>query len=269
VEDTATTQQRLRDLPSRVGIYLLLAMGLFEGAGLATVWTKLVAGLAGLPVAAPSEKALRDLRRRVGPAPVKALFEVLAGPLAQPGTRGVRYRRWRTVSFDGCCSLKVPDHERNRGWLGKIKYRLGMAGYPMLMLMALVETGTRGLVGAVFAPHRHRRARLRHQAAAPARPGHAAAGRPRLRQQRFPEGCGRHRRAVSGPRQILPPIAGPAGAARRLVPDPHRGADPTRDRGADHRDRRGRQPRMRRLPAADHTDQPPHRPGGGAGPALP
>jgi len=152
LEDTATTQQRLRDLPSRVGIYLLLAMALFEGAGLATVWTKLAAGLAGLPVAAPSEKALRDLHRRVGPAPVKALFEVLAGPLAQPGTRGVRYRRWRTVAFDGCSSLKVPDHDRNRGWLGKIKYRLGMAGYPMLMLMALVETGTRGLLGAVFGP---------------------------------------------------------------------------------------------------------------------
>jgi hypothetical protein len=73
LEDTATTQQRLRDLPSRVGIYLLLAMALFEGVGLATVWTKLAAGLAGLPVAAPSEKALRDLHRRVGPAPVKAL----------------------------------------------------------------------------------------------------------------------------------------------------------------------------------------------------
>jgi Insertion element 4 transposase N-terminal/Transposase DDE domain len=152
LEDTGTTQQRLRDLPSRVGVYLLLAMGLFEQVGLATVWSKLVAGLAGLPVPTPSEKALRDLRRRLGPAPVKALFEVLAGPLAQPHTPGVRYRRWRTVAFDGCCSLKVPDHERNRGWLGKIKHRLGLAGYPMLMLMALVETGTRGLLGAVFGP---------------------------------------------------------------------------------------------------------------------
>ena len=119
LEDTATTQQRLRELPSRVGIYLLLAMGLFEGVGLATVWTKLVAGLSGLPVAAPSEKALRDLRRRLGPAPVKALFAVLAGPLAQPRTPGVRYRRWRTVAFDGCSSLKVPDDDRNRGCLGR------------------------------------------------------------------------------------------------------------------------------------------------------
>jgi hypothetical protein len=72
--------------------------------------------------------------------------------LAQPHTPGVRYRRWRTVAFDGCSSLKVPGHERNRCWLGKIKHRLGFAGYPMLMLMALVETGTRGLLGAVFGP---------------------------------------------------------------------------------------------------------------------
>jgi hypothetical protein len=38
------------------------------------VWDKLVAGLKDLPglaLAAPSEKALRDLRRRIGPAPVK------------------------------------------------------------------------------------------------------------------------------------------------------------------------------------------------------
>jgi hypothetical protein len=152
LEETGGTQQRLRDLPSRVGVYLLLAMCLFEHVGLATVWSKLVAGLSGLAVANPSEKALRDLRRRIGPRPVKALFEVLAGPLAQPRTPGVRYRRFRTVAFDGCSSLKVPDHERNRGWLGKIKYRLGFAGYPMLMLMALVETGTRGLLGAVFGP---------------------------------------------------------------------------------------------------------------------
>ena len=40
----------------------------------------------------------------------------------------------------------------DRGWLGKVKHRLGLAGYPMLMLMALVETGTRGLLGAAFGP---------------------------------------------------------------------------------------------------------------------
>jgi hypothetical protein len=150
LDETGTRQRRLRDLPSRIGVYLLLAMGLFEGVGLSMVWSKLVAGLGDLPVVSPSEKALRDLRRRLGPAPLRALFEVLAGPLAWPGTPGVRYRRWRTVAFDGCSSVKVPDHERNRGWLGKIKHGFGLAGYPMLTVMVLAETGTRGLLGAVF-----------------------------------------------------------------------------------------------------------------------
>jgi hypothetical protein len=150
--ETGRTQRRLRALPSRVGVYFLLALGLFEHVGARLVWGKLVAGLSGLVVAVPSEKALRDLRRRIGAAPLKALFQVLAVPLAQPSTPGVCYRRWRTVAFDGCSSLKVPDAQRNRGWLGKLRARFGLAGYPTLMLMTLAETGTRGLLGAVFGP---------------------------------------------------------------------------------------------------------------------
>ena len=150
LEQTRTVQRRLRDLPSRVGVYFVLALGLFPGLGYARVWDKLIAGLAGVPVAHPSEKALRDLRRRLGPAPLKALFEVVAGPLAQPWTPGARFRGLRTVAFDGLNSLKAPDSERNRSWLGHIRHRLGFAGYPTLRLMALVETGTRALLGVVI-----------------------------------------------------------------------------------------------------------------------
>ena len=66
------------------------------------MWETLTAGMAGaggLVVACPSEKALRDLRRRLGPAPLKALFEVLAGPLAGPRTPGVTFIGLRTVAF--------------------------------------------------------------------------------------------------------------------------------------------------------------------------
>jgi hypothetical protein len=150
LELTRTTQRRLRDLPSRVGVYFLLALVMFPRLGYARVWTKLTAGMTGLPVARPSEKALRDLRRRLGPAPLKALFDVVAGPLAQPWTPGVRFRGMRTVAFDGCNSLKAPDTDRNRSWLGRIRYRMGWAGYPTLRLMTLVETGTRALIGATL-----------------------------------------------------------------------------------------------------------------------
>jgi hypothetical protein len=150
LEQTRTVQRRVRVLPSRVGVYFLLALAMFPRLGYVRVWDKLTAGLVGLTVPCPSEKALRDLRRRLGPAPLKALFEVVAGPLAQPHTPGVCYRGLRAVAFDGCNSIKVPDTDRNRCWIGRIRCRLGWAGYPTLRLMALVETGTRGMLGATL-----------------------------------------------------------------------------------------------------------------------
>jgi hypothetical protein len=152
LEETRTRERRLRDLPSRVGIYFVLALGLFPALGYQNVWAKLTAALDGQGVPSPSAKALRDLRRRLGAAPLKVLFEVLAGPVAQPSTRGVCFGRYRTVAFDGCSSIKVPDTGRNRSWLGKLKAVRGVTGYPAVELMTLCETGTRALIGAVFGP---------------------------------------------------------------------------------------------------------------------
>jgi hypothetical protein len=149
--ETRTAERRLRALPSRVGVYFLLALGLFPDLGYGRVWDKLVAGWSPT-MARPSVKALRDLRRRVGVEPVRELFHVVAGPLAQPRTPGTRFGRWRTVSFDGCSSIKAPDTAANVGWLRKAKAKRGVTGYPMLQLMTLVETGTRSLIGAVFGP---------------------------------------------------------------------------------------------------------------------
>jgi len=148
--DTQSTQRRLRALPSRVGVSFVLACCLFPGLGDRTVWAKLTAALPGRVT--PSTKAFRDLRRRLGAAPVKALFEVWAGPLVQPHTPGVRYDGYRTIAFDGCVSFKVADTDRNRSWLGKLKASLGITGYPVVRLMTVVETGTRALLGAVFGP---------------------------------------------------------------------------------------------------------------------
>jgi hypothetical protein len=153
LEDTRRAERRLRRLPSRVGVYFALALCLFPEAGYLTVWGRLVAGLGSAGAAPPSEKALRDLRRRVGAAPLRALFEVVAGPLARPSVPGARYRGYRTVAFDGCSSLKAPDLDRNRGWLGRVRSRTAWAAYPTVMLMALAETGTRALLGAAFGPH--------------------------------------------------------------------------------------------------------------------
>lgn len=150
VDDARARERRLRLLPSRIGVYFLLAMCLFPRSGYLAVWGRLTAALDGLGLVVPSAKALRDLRRRIGAAPVRALFEVLAGPLGRAGAPGVMAGGYRTVSFDGCKTVKVPDTPANRGWLGKMNAALGVAGYPVIQFMALVETGTRALLGAAF-----------------------------------------------------------------------------------------------------------------------
>ncbi|MGH3636557.1 MAG: IS4 family transposase, partial [Mycobacterium sp.] len=147
--NTRTVERRLRLLPSRVGIYFVLALALFPALGYSGVWAKLTAALDERP-ARPSSRALRDLRRRLGPAPLRHLFGLLAGPVGRPRTPGVYFGRYRTVAFDGCRSIKVPDTARNRGWLGKLNAAAGVTGYPVIQLMTLVETGTRAVIGAAF-----------------------------------------------------------------------------------------------------------------------
>ena len=53
LSETGTVQRRLRDLPSRVGVYFLLAMCLFPEVGYRLVWDKLTAGLSGMSTVRP------------------------------------------------------------------------------------------------------------------------------------------------------------------------------------------------------------------------
>lgn len=56
--ETNTVQRRVRDLPSRVVVYVLLAAALFVDCGYRQVWARLVAGLEGLSPATASAAAL-------------------------------------------------------------------------------------------------------------------------------------------------------------------------------------------------------------------
>ena len=108
---TRTTQSRLRDLPSRVVVYLLLAACLFPEVGYPGVWRKLTAGLAGIPTATPTTGGLAAARHRVGVAPVRWLFDLLRGPAATARGPGIRWRRLLVCAIDGT-TLTVPDNPR-------------------------------------------------------------------------------------------------------------------------------------------------------------
>ena len=148
---TKTTQARLRDLPSRVVVYLLLAACLFPEVGYCGVWRKLTAALEALPTATPTASGLAQARRRVGVAPVRWLFDLLRGPAASVGRRGTRWRGLLVCAIDGS-TLTVPDNPRILGRFTKQRGNHGGTGYPQVRLVALVACGTRTLIDAVFGP---------------------------------------------------------------------------------------------------------------------
>jgi hypothetical protein len=137
-------------VPARVTVYLLLAAALFSGLGYQQVFDRLCAGLSGLPRLRPSGSALRQARQRLGPAPMKALFNLVSGPVATTAAAG-RWRGMTVVAVDGTL-LPVPDCPANLAVFTRQRIGTGISGYPQLRLAALVACGTRSVIGAVFGP---------------------------------------------------------------------------------------------------------------------
>jgi hypothetical protein len=149
---TGRTQSRVRDLPARVVVYLLLAGCLFAELGYVGVWQRLCAGLDGLTVATPTASALTQARRRLGPAPLRGLFGLLCGPApTAAATGGVRVGGLLVCAIDGT-TLSVPDTPANLGAYATQPGHHGGSGYPLLRLVALVACGTRSLIEVVYGP---------------------------------------------------------------------------------------------------------------------
>jgi len=127
--ETGRTQQRVRILPSRVVVYLLLAAGLFAEVGYLGVWDRLVAGLDGLGLARPSGTAVWQARVRVGVAPLRALFDLLRGSAAGIRTAGVWWRGLLVTAIDGTV-LDVPDSPGNAGIWGAAVASMARPGIP-------------------------------------------------------------------------------------------------------------------------------------------
>jgi hypothetical protein len=149
--ETGTVQSRVRALPSRVVIYLLLAAALFAECGYRQVWQRMIAGLDGLAVASPTPAALAAARRRIGTAPLAALFDLLRGPAAGPATAGVWWHRRLLVAVDGT-TLGCPDTPANLARYRKGGGFHGGTGFPLVRLAALVACGTRAVLAAAFGP---------------------------------------------------------------------------------------------------------------------
>lgn len=150
LENARATQRRVRLLPSRVVVYLLLAGALFAGLGYRQVWGRLVAGLDSAAVAAPGSSALSQALRRIGVGPLRELFTLVRGPAAG----ATRWQGLLVCAIDGT-SMFIPNSAANAAAFGRQTGRPQAAsGYPMLRLLTIVACGTRTVIDAVFGTYR-------------------------------------------------------------------------------------------------------------------
>lgn len=85
--------------------------------------------------------AISQARVRLGPEPMRLLFEQVAVPLATPETKGAWYKDKRLVSIDGTL-FDTPDTSENGRAFGYPGNGRDRASFPKVRVLTLLETGT-------------------------------------------------------------------------------------------------------------------------------
>ncbi len=156
VQAADAREKRTRMLPAWLVVYYVLALALFMDVGGRRVMRRLAGTLTwaarGVAVVVPSEEALSRARARLGPVPLRLLFESVAGPMAGPDTPGGFWRGRRVLSVDGT-TLDVQDTAANWARFGgpgtADEFGRGVrGGFPKMRVVALAECGTRALIAA-------------------------------------------------------------------------------------------------------------------------
>ncbi|MFJ1792531.1 IS4 family transposase [Kitasatospora griseola] len=171
--DCGRVEQRSRLLPARVVVYFVLAMGVFAGRGYPDVARLLVNDLErerwwphGRQV--PTAAAIGRARLRLGPEPLRRLFQQTCPPPAASTTADAWYRGRRLVALDGTI-LDVPDTPPNAAHFGRSVGSTARTAprtparanrstlqepvsYPQARVSALVECGTNAALAADVGP---------------------------------------------------------------------------------------------------------------------
>lgn len=147
--------RRRRTLPLELTVLYTIAMSLYRDVSLEEVLSCLTEGLRWLglaPIRPAVKSAISQARARLGPAPLRLLFERLARPLARGETKGAWYRSWLTVAFDGT-TLDLPDTKANAQTYGYPGASRGSSAFPQLRAVALCETGAHAAFAAAMGPY--------------------------------------------------------------------------------------------------------------------
>ncbi|MDQ3274082.1 MAG: IS4 family transposase [Actinomycetota bacterium] len=139
-------------LPPHVTAYLTMGLCLFGEDDYEEVATKVTGALsawgcwdAGWSV--PTAGGISQARKRLGPKVLAEVFEQVAGPVADRGTRGAWLRDWRLLAIDGF-EVDVPDTKGNAAEFGYAGSGDNRSAFPKARVVALAECGTHAFLAA-------------------------------------------------------------------------------------------------------------------------
>src|SRR6202011_1482221 len=137
---TGTASVRQRDLPAHVVVYYVIALALYMQSSYREVLRCLLEGVQWLldPSAAvkvAGKSGISQARSRLGPEPLKKLYETMVAPIAGKQTKGAWYRQWRLISLDGS-TLDVADTAENQKAFGRPGASRGSSAFPKIRFVA-------------------------------------------------------------------------------------------------------------------------------------
>jgi hypothetical protein len=139
-------------LPPHVVAYLTMAMCLFPEDDYEEVVAKVTGtfdewGCWDAAWSAPTAGGISQARKRLGPTVLAEVFEQVAGPVADHGTRGAWLREWRLLAIDGF-EVDLPDTKANAAEFGYAGSGVNRSAFPKARVLALAECGTHAFVAA-------------------------------------------------------------------------------------------------------------------------
>jgi hypothetical protein len=188
VEDFGCAEERQRLLPAAMTVRLVMAMTLVPDGPVPEVICRAAGLLVYLPWARPwhvpgTEAVTR--RRDMIPAELfEALFWLVAGPIADPGEPGLRWRGLLLCALDGF-QVRVPDTAANRKYFGSSGTADNSSPYPQVRAVILTAARTKGTLGTEFGPSSDGEQTLTRRLVK-ARPGLFGPGRLILMDRNFP-----------------------------------------------------------------------------------
>jgi Insertion element 4 transposase N-terminal/Transposase DDE domain len=152
LKQTGLASVRERDLPAHVVVYYVVALALYMRSSYREVLRCLLEGVQWLldpsaTVKVVGKSGISQARSRLGPEPLKKLYQAIVAPIAEERTKGAWYREWRLISLDGS-TLDTADTAENEQAFGRPGASRGSSAFPKIRFVALLENGTHVLWAA-------------------------------------------------------------------------------------------------------------------------